>query len=45
MTHEQLIQLLIDAGYTSGWAISEQILTVWEHDENPPDPLVRPGII
>lgn len=37
------VQLLIDAGFESGWALSENVLVLWEHDEDPPAPLVRPN--
>ena len=42
MTHIELMQLLIDAGYQTGWVLTGDILTLWEHDENPPAPLERP---
>jgi hypothetical protein len=35
-------QLLLDHGYTDGWAMTEETLTHWEHDEDPPAPLTRP---
>ena len=35
-------QLLIDNGYDSGWAMTEERLLLWEHDADPPAPLVRP---
>jgi hypothetical protein len=35
-------QLLLDAGYDSGWAMTGETLTIWEHDEDPPAPLTRP---
>ena len=35
-------QLLLDNGYSDGWAMSEETLLVWEHDEDPPAPLTRP---
>jgi hypothetical protein len=38
-----LVQLLIDAGFTDGWAISDGVLVLWEHEEEPPAPLVRPS--
>ena len=37
------VQLLIDAGFTTGWAIAGDTLILWEHDEDPPAPLVRPN--
>jgi hypothetical protein len=42
MTHEQLVQLLHDAGFTSGWAMSGNSLIIWQHDQDPPAPLTRP---
>ena len=38
-----MIQLLLDAGYTDGWAIAGDVLVLWEHDEDPPAPLTRPA--
>lgn len=35
-------QILIDAGFTSGWAISGEELILWEHEQDPPAPLERP---
>ena len=35
-------KLLIEAGYTSGWATHGEELILWEHEENPPAPLKRP---
>ena len=37
-----MAQLLIDAGFTDGWAISGDTLILWEHDQDPPAPLTRP---
>jgi hypothetical protein len=42
MTVEETIKLLIDAGFASGWALLDNELTLWEHDEDPPAPLTRP---
>jgi hypothetical protein len=42
MSHEELIQLLLDAGFNEGWAIAGDELILWEHEEEPPAPLVRP---
>jgi hypothetical protein len=36
------VQLLIDAGFTTGWATKGDTLILWEHDEDPPAPLTRP---
>lgn len=38
-----MIQLLLDAGYTEGWAVSGDELILWEHEEEPPAPLKRPS--
>ena len=43
MSHEELLQLLADAGFNSGWVITGDVLTLWEHDEEPPAPLTRPA--
>lgn len=43
MNTPPMVQLLNDNGYTDGWAIAGDVLTVWEHDEEPPAPLVRPS--
>jgi hypothetical protein len=37
-----LVQLLIDAGFTDGWAVAGDTLILWEHDQDPPAPLTRP---
>ena len=37
-----MVELLIEAGYTEGWAIHGDELILWEHDEEPPAPLTRP---
>jgi hypothetical protein len=38
-----MVQLLRDKGYDSGWAMVEETLVLWEHDEDPPNPLQRPA--
>lgn len=38
-----MIQLLLEAGYTDGWAVAGDVLVLWEHDEDPPAPLTRPA--
>ncbi len=35
-------QSLLDAGFTGGWALADEVLILWEHDQDPPAPLVRP---
>ena len=42
MTHKELCQLLREKGFDSGWTLEEEILILWEHDEDPPSPLTRP---
>lgn len=42
MSHAEAIELLINAGFTNGWAIAGDELILWEHKENPPAPLTRP---
>jgi hypothetical protein len=42
ITPSPMHQLLLDAGYDSGWAMTGETLTIWEHEEDPPAPLVRP---
>jgi len=37
-----MVKLLLEAGFDFGWVISDEILIIWEHDEEPPLPLVRP---
>ena len=44
MSHEELIQLLLDAGFETGWAIAGETLIVWKHKENPPKPFTRPEV-
>ena len=37
-----VVQLLLDAGFTDGWALDGETLVLWEHDADPPVPLTRP---
>jgi hypothetical protein len=37
-----IIKLLENAGFQSGWAILGDTLILWEHDQDPPEPLIRP---
>jgi hypothetical protein len=37
-----MVQLLLDAGFTDGWVVADETLILWEHDTEPPAPLVRP---
>ena len=42
MTHEELCALLLENGFETGWCLSGETLTMWQHDENPPAPLKKP---
>jgi hypothetical protein len=42
MSPEEAMELLISAGFNTGWSLLGDVLTVWEHDEDPPAPLTRP---
>jgi hypothetical protein len=42
MTHQELLQLLADAGFDTGWVLAGEELTLWEHDAEPPAPLKKP---
>ena len=45
MTNDDLVQLLLDAGFDSGWVIAGTELVLWEHQDDPPAPLTRPEAI
>jgi hypothetical protein len=40
--HDELLDVLIEAGFLDGWVLTGEMLTLWEHDEDPPAPLTRP---
>ena len=42
MNHLEAMQLLADSGFDTGWALADGVLILWEHDTEPPAPLVRP---
>jgi hypothetical protein len=42
MIDDPIAQLLLNAGFTEGWAVADGVLILWEHHEEPPAPLVRP---
>jgi hypothetical protein len=42
MTPDEIVNILIDAGFENGWALNGTELILWEHDEDPPAPLTRP---
>jgi hypothetical protein len=37
-----MVQLLLDAGFKTGWVLHGDVLFLWEHDVDPPAPLERP---
>jgi hypothetical protein len=39
---DPIADLLVEAGFTEGWALSDGVLILWEHDTDPPAPLTRP---
>ena len=43
MTFQETIDLLLEAGFDTGWALNDNVLVLWEHKENPPAPLKRPA--
>jgi hypothetical protein len=43
MTTAEATKLLLDAGFNSGWVVSDGVLILWENDEDPPAPLTRPS--
>jgi hypothetical protein len=42
MTHEELLELLAQSGFDTGWVLTGETLTLWEHDADPPAPLTLP---
>ena len=42
MITSPMVQMLLDAGFNSGWAVAGDVLVLWEHDAEPPAPLTRP---
>ena len=40
--HKALIDKLTAAGFVDGWALQEETLILWEHEEDPPKPLTHP---
>jgi len=44
MTTEEIMALLVDAGFTTGWSLVGTELALWEHDQDPPAPLTRPEV-
>jgi hypothetical protein len=41
ITNTPMTQLLIDKG-CQNWALTNEVLIVWDNDEDPPAPLTRP---
>ena len=44
MNHLEAMQLLADSGFDTGWALADGVLVLWEHDTEPPAPLIRPEV-
>ena len=42
MTNDEATQIILNAGIVGGWTLMGDVLTLWEHEEEPPAPLVRP---
>ena len=42
MTNDEATQLILNAGIVGGWTLHGDILTLWEHEQEPPAPLKRP---
>ena len=40
--YKELVELLLKAGFVNGWVLTGEVLTVWEHEAEPPAPLTRP---
>jgi hypothetical protein len=36
MTHEQVVEALLALGFTSGWVVTDGVITLWENDEPQP---------
>jgi hypothetical protein len=43
MTTAEATKVLLDAGFNSGWVVSDGVLILWENDEDPPSPLTKPA--
>ena len=41
--HQELCDILTDAGFENGWVLVGETLTLWDHDEDPPAPLTKPA--
>jgi hypothetical protein len=36
------INALLTAGFDNGWVLTNGVLVLWEHNQEPPAPLTRP---
>ena len=43
MTNDEATQIILDSGIVGGWTLIGDVLTLWEHEEEPPAPFVRPA--
>jgi hypothetical protein len=41
MTHVEVMNALIDAGFNSGWVVRDGKITLWENDEAIPSELAN----
>jgi hypothetical protein len=42
MTHDEIVEMLMEAGFKDSWVLSGTELILWEHEAEPPAPLTRP---
>jgi hypothetical protein len=42
MSQDEIVEMLLEAGFVNGWALRENNLILWLHDQDPPAPLTRP---
>lgn len=42
MSNDETVKLLLAADFNSGWVVSDGVLILWEHEQDPPKPLTRP---
>jgi hypothetical protein len=42
MNISPLAQTLLEAGFADGWALADDVLVLWQHEQDPPAPLTRP---
>lgn len=45
MKTDPIAEMLVAAGFVDGWVLADGQLVIWEHEQNPPEPLTRPTSI